>query len=178
MSSVEDLSRGPNFVYLQDNHTSVVGIREYAIKNGAHVYCASEQQLLQLLQQENLQENGSGCTCNTLLAYPAQSNYCGRKYPLQWIDQMKSVGGNKRWYVCLDAASLVANSDLNLSTNKPDFVTISFYKMFGYPTGLGALLVKNESAHVLKKQYFSGGTVTSYLPGQNLYKYKLNLSEK
>ena len=43
-----------------------------------------------------------------------------------------------RWHVLLDAAKLAATSVLDLSVHRPDFVAVSFYKMFGYPTGLGA----------------------------------------
>jgi selenocysteine lyase/cysteine desulfurase len=42
---------------------------------------------------------------------------------------------------------------------KPDFVAISFYKMFGYPTGVGCLLVRNSALHVLRRPWFAGGTV-------------------
>jgi selenocysteine lyase/cysteine desulfurase len=40
-----------------------------------------------------------------------------------------------------------------------DFVVMSFYKLFGYPTGLGALVCRNEAAALLRKHYFGGGTV-------------------
>lgn len=59
----------------------------------------------------------------------------------------------------LDAAAFVPTSPLDLSVHQPDFVTLSFYKMFGYPTGIGCLLVKNSSFHKLKKSWFAGGTV-------------------
>lgn len=32
-----------------------------------------------------------------------------------------------------------------------------------YPTGLGALLVRESSAHVLRKRYFGGGTLLAAL---------------
>lgn len=41
-----------------------------------------------------------------------------------------------KWFVGLDAASYVASNKLDLSKNKPDFIAISFYKMFGWPTGM------------------------------------------
>lgn len=41
------------------------------------------------------------------------------------------------WYVVLDAAGFAATCPLDLSQWKPDFVPVSFYKIFGYPTGLG-----------------------------------------
>ena len=33
----------------------------------------------------------------------------------------------------------------------PDFLVCAFYKMFGYPTGLGALLVRVEAVPPLRK---------------------------
>ena len=42
----------------------------------------------------------------------------------------------------------------------PDFVSLSFYKMFGFPTGLGALLLRNEHIGILNKFYWGGGTVS------------------
>jgi selenocysteine lyase/cysteine desulfurase len=41
----------------------------------------------------------------------------------------------------------------------PDFVAISFYKMFGYPTGVGCLLIRNATLATLKRPWFAGGTV-------------------
>jgi selenocysteine lyase/cysteine desulfurase len=56
------------------------------------------------------------------------------QHPLEWIEQAHNQG----WDVLLDAAAYVPTSQLDLIKVKPDFVPISFYKMFGYPTGLGA----------------------------------------
>jgi molybdenum cofactor sulfurtransferase len=69
------------------------------------------------------------------------------------------------WMWLLDAAKLAATSPVSLDDlpagARPDFVTVSFYKMFGYPTGLGALLVRKERSPLLRlhKRYFGGGTV-------------------
>ncbi|KAK6759843.1 hypothetical protein RB195_021420 [Necator americanus] len=66
------------------------------------------------------------------------SNFCGRKYDLNVIEDLQQQG----WSVCLDAAALVSSSPLLLSEIRPHFMAISFYKMFGFPTGLGALLIR------------------------------------
>jgi selenocysteine lyase/cysteine desulfurase len=42
---------------------------------------------------------------------------------------------------------------------QPDYVVVSFYKMFGYPTGVGALLVRRPAFQKLKRPWFAGGTV-------------------
>jgi len=45
--------------------------------------------------------------------------------------------------VLIDAAKGCTTEPPNLTVYPADFVVCSFYKIFGYPTGLGALIVKN-----------------------------------
>jgi molybdenum cofactor sulfurtransferase len=54
-------------------------------------------------------------------------------------------------------------SELGLSdhTASPDFVVVSFYKMSGFSTGHGAMIVKTELGPRLNKKYFGGGTVSA-----------------
>lgn len=136
-------------------------MREYASKSVA----VTQEQISNILSDES---NNLTTTDDTysLFVYPAQSNFSGTKYPLWWIDQIRNgqLNGSynlcsSKWFVVLDAACFASTNVLDLSTYKPDFVTISFYKMFGYPTGLGALIVKNSSVHCLNKVYYGGGTV-------------------
>ena len=42
----------------------------------------------------------------------------------------------------------------------PDFVPLSFYKMFGYPTGVGCLLARKSALAKLVRPWFAGGTIT------------------
>ncbi len=60
----------------------------------------------------------------------------------------------------LDAAAFAPTSPLDLSKYKPDFVSLSFYKIFGYPTGIGALLARRETLKKLRRPWFAGGTIT------------------
>ena len=60
----------------------------------------------------------------------------------------------------MDAAKFTASHPLNLTEARPDFVTLSFYKLFGYPTGVGALIIRSATAAELKKHYWGGGTVS------------------
>ncbi|CAM9638105.1 unnamed protein product [Scytosiphon promiscuus] len=71
----------------------------------------------------------------------------------------------ERWWVLLDAAKFAGTAPLDLSKVEADFVAVSFYKIFGYPTGLGALLIREDAASVLRKGYFGGGTVAAALAG-------------
>jgi selenocysteine lyase/cysteine desulfurase len=43
---------------------------------------------------------------------------------------------------------------------RPDFVAISFYKIIGYPTGVGCLLMRRDRWESMARPWFSGGTVT------------------
>jgi selenocysteine lyase/cysteine desulfurase len=38
-------------------------------------------------------------------------------------------------------------------------VAISFYKMYGYPTGVGALIARRDALKMLERPWFAGGTV-------------------
>ncbi|PVD35835.1 hypothetical protein C0Q70_02804 [Pomacea canaliculata] len=160
------------FCYLQDNHTSVQGMRELAAAGRCRgILCLTEAEVQQGLADESLvwgSLEAPSAGGSSLFVFPGQSNYSGRKYPLEWVGWaqkgdlafQRSLVAEK-WFVVLDAACLVSTSPLDLSLVRPDFVTLSFYKMFGFPTGLGALLVRNSSAWVLEKKYFGGGTVAA-----------------
>src|SRR4029077_15794490 len=90
-----------------------------------------------------------------LFAYPAQSNFSGVKHPLDFVAKAQGKG----WSVLLDAAAFVPTNSLDLTAVQPDFVTLSFYKMFGHPTGVGALLIRRSALPLLKRPWFAGGTV-------------------
>ena len=94
---------------------------------------------------------------HNLFAYPAQSNFSGVKHPLEWI----ALAQERGWDVIVDGAAFVPTSRLDLSAWKPDFVPVSFYKLFGYPTGLGALLARRAALERLQRPWFSGGTVVA-----------------
>jgi selenocysteine lyase/cysteine desulfurase len=93
---------------------------------------------------------------HNLFAYPAQSNFSGVQHPLSWIERAQSLG----WDVLLDAAAFVPSNRLDLSVVHPDFVALSFYKMFGYPTGVGVLLARRSALAKLHRPWFAGGTIT------------------
>lgn len=146
------------FVILSDNHNSVNGIREFCNnKKGTTHYVPVDCKELTIDNKAllDLFENSQNKT-NKLFAFPAQSNVSGIKHSLEWIDIAQKYG----YDVLLDAAAYVPTSKLDLKLNPADFVSVSFYKMFGYPTGLGCLLVKKSKFDKLRKPWFAGGTVT------------------
>uniref|UniRef100_A0A0K8T8L6 Aminotransferase class V domain-containing protein n=1 Tax=Lygus hesperus TaxID=30085 RepID=A0A0K8T8L6_LYGHE len=149
------------FVYMEDNHTSILGMRDLVSARGAQVRCLSHQETLATFSQPGERHPERNWPTNSLFAYSAQCNFSGVKYPLSWIEKVHGglLNDKSNWYCLLDAASCVSTCKLDLSVVQPDFVCISFYKVFGFPTGLGALLVKNKSAGTLEKIYYGGGTV-------------------
>ena len=77
-------------------------------------------------------------------------------------------------YTLLDAAALASTAPLDLSdtATSPDFVALSFYKIFGFPN-IGALLVRKDSGHVLQsRKYFGGGTVDMIITIQDTWHAK------
>jgi selenocysteine lyase/cysteine desulfurase len=71
------------------------------------------------------------------------------------IDEARAKG----WRVLLDAASFLPTADLCLDRIRPDFLTLSLYKIAGYPTGVGALIARKEALTELRRPWFAGGTV-------------------
>lgn len=77
-------------------------------------------------------------------------------------------------YSLLDAAALASTAPLDLSdpATAPDFVALSFYKIFGFPN-VGALIVRKASEHVLaSRKYYGGGTVDMIISLQDTWHAK------
>lgn len=148
---------GSRYLLTFDNHNSVNGIREFARRRGADVtYLPLTRPDLRLDYEQVKQELSSIDSDHpNLFAFPAQSNFSGVKHPLSLIEEAHARG----WDVLLDAAAFVPTNLLDLRVVKPDFVSVSFYKMFGYPTGVGALLIRKEALSRLQRPWFAGGTV-------------------
>ncbi len=159
---------GGHYLLTYDNHNSVNGIREFARVRGAAITYlpilppdlrVDESQLADYL---DMAQPGH----NNLFAYPPQSNFSGVQHPLEWIAQAQARG----WDVLLDAAAFAPSNRLDLSRWHPDFVDLSFYKIFGYPTGVGCLLARKEALHKLHRPWFAGGTITiSSVQGDGYY---------
>ncbi|HEU4382502.1 MAG TPA: aminotransferase class V-fold PLP-dependent enzyme [Anaeromyxobacteraceae bacterium] len=141
-----------------DNHNSVNGIREFARARGAEIEYVplalpdlrvDEARLEASLGR--LRPGGLG-----LFAFPAQSNFSGVQHPLEWIERAQGQG----WTVLLDAAAFAPTNRLDLGRWHPDFVPLSFYKMLGYPTGVGCLLARRAALGRLRRPWFAGGTIT------------------
>lgn len=184
------------FLYLRDNHNSVLGIRQLAAQHGAACSAAVE-----------LQSAGGGCGGGTegcewqltpcseaaaagleaaaaastadgfsaaslaehLFAFPMESNFSGARYDPGLVAAVQSgrlryssaVGSDPnprsnataaaagadghasegvplpagRWRVVLDCAKACGTAPPDLAACPADFAVLSYYKIFGYPTG-------------------------------------------
>jgi molybdenum cofactor sulfurtransferase len=141
-----------------DNHNSVNGIREFARARHCPVtYVPIVLPDMRVddeeLRQHLLRPSRGG---PRLFAYPAQSNFSGVQHPLDWIPAAQEQG----WDVLLDAAAFTPTSRLDIAKWRPDFVSQSFYKIFGYPTGMGCLIARRTALAALQRPWFAGGTIT------------------
>lgn len=145
---------GSQLLLTADNHNSAHGIREYAAARGADVRYVPLGEELRVHDIESHLTDADPKARN-LFVFPAQSNFSGVQHPLSWIGTARSAG----YRVFLDAAAFVPTSRLSMRRHDPDFACVSFYKMFGYPTGVGALLARRDALRELRRPWFSGGTV-------------------
>ncbi len=150
---------GSRFLPAFDNHNSVNGIREFARARGAEVtYMPTVLPELRFddaaleAELDRVQPDSFN-----LFAYPSQSNFSGVQHSLEWIAKAQAKG----WDVLLDSAAFAPTNRLDLGIWKPDFVPLSFYKIFGYPTGVGCLLARKDKLNkILKRPWFAGGTIS------------------
>ncbi|XP_070018899.1 molybdenum cofactor sulfurase isoform X2 [Nicotiana sylvestris] len=194
-----------SFMYSVENHNSVLGIREYALSKGAAAFAVDIEESTHLGESESPKSNlkltqhhvqrrsecgelKEGTTGNAynLFAFPSECNFSGRKFDPYLVKVIKeeserilgsSQYGRGCWLVLIDAAKGCATDPADLSKFKADFVVFSFYKLFGYPTGLGALIVRNDAAKLMKKTYFSGGTVAAAIADIDFFKRREGVEE-
>jgi selenocysteine lyase/cysteine desulfurase len=153
-------TRRTRLVLTFDNHNSVNGLREFARRRHARtVYVPTQAPELRVetaVLAEVLAHGRRG-----LFAYPAQSNFSGVRHPLGWVGLAQGLG----YDVLLDAAAYLPTGTLDLSVVRPEFVMVSWYKLFGYPTGVGCLVARRDALARLVRPWFSGGTIQAVSVG-------------
>lgn len=145
---------GRQLLLSADNHNSVNGIREYARTAGSAVRILPLDASLELQQPDRVLRDAATSEPG-LLAFPAQSNFSGVQHPLSLVDEAQALG----FEVLLDCAAFVPSHPLSLRECPADFAVLSFYKLFGYPSGIGALVMRRESMRRLRRPWFAGGAV-------------------
>lgn len=158
-------ARGSRFVVSSDNHNSVIGMREFAKARGAQVVHVPidtpELRITDSAVRAALRPGPGlgrpGRARRGLFAYPAQSNFTGVQHPLEWV----RIAHENGYDVLLDAAAYLPTNELDLRVVQPDFVPISWYKLFGYPTGVGCLVARRTALARLRRPWFAGGTIAA-----------------
>lgn len=151
-------SPASRFALTYDNHNSVNGIREFAKRAGAEVryvpVVAPDLRLDEPAMHDALR--GVDPAALHLLAFPAQSNFSGVQHRLELVAEAQALG----WDVLVDMAAFAPTNRVDIAAIRPDFAAFSFYKLFGFPTGVGCLLVRRDRLDRLHRPWFAGGTIT------------------
>lgn len=186
---------GARLVYAHNSHTSVLGMREVARGLGAGFACLPSG--AQYGPAEDLagalaaavgeaEAAGSGSGIRHLVVLPGECNFSGRKLDIDTLQQALALlgdgdsDGGSSVSVLLDAAKLVGTAPLDLSAlpRGVDMLALSFYKLVGYPTGLGCLLLRHAAPWVQaqakqgRRGYFGGGTVLAALPARDFVRLR------
>ncbi|GLQ99305.1 aminotransferase class V-fold PLP-dependent enzyme [Dyella mobilis] len=138
-----------------DNHNSVNGMREFARRAQAPVNVLPLDAQLRLEHASANLHASIDRQGGSLFAFPQQSNFSGVLHDLSLIKEAQALGCD----VLVDAAAAGPSGALSLREHAADFVVCSFYKLFGLPTGVGALIAKRSALSRLRRPWFSGGTV-------------------
>lgn len=153
------------FAYPKSIHTSVIGMRESAQVHGASFVCepnisALSRRLLEdetsfVQSQESQKLNIALRTDKNLMAFPLECNFTGdycfdAQHVIRKFQQQQSISENQTWYTLLDMAKAASSGPVNLRQLNPDFACVSFYKLFGEPTGVGCLFVKRSIVDILR----------------------------
>ncbi|MCO8269653.1 aminotransferase class V-fold PLP-dependent enzyme [Actinoplanes sp. TRM 88003] len=151
--------RARDLVMTFDNHNSVNGIREFARRARARRrYVPLTPPSLRVATDD---VRAALRRRRGLFAFPAQSNFTGVQHPLDWVALAHDAG----YDVLLDVAAYLPTNPLDLSAVKPDFVPISWYKVMGFPTGVGCLVARRDALARLRRPWFAGGTIAAVSVG-------------
>ena len=148
-------SPGRGLILSADNHNSVNGMREYARAAAAPVHILPLDDEMRLDSAGERMGQSAMRMGTGLLAFPVQSNFSGVRYDLGLVRTAQDLGFD----VLLDAAAVGAAGGVSLRDHPADFLAFSFYKLFGLPTGMGALIAKRTALAKLRRPWFAGGTV-------------------
>ncbi|KND87028.1 Molybdenum cofactor sulfurase [Tolypocladium ophioglossoides CBS 100239] len=163
--------RRSRLVLTSDNHNSVNGLREFARRANCRTHYVPIRAPDMRIDTATIAKALPVSKCSLfvrasgsragLFAYPAQSNFSGVQHPLGWV----SLAQKRGYDVLLDAAAYLPTGTLDLSALKPEFVTVSWYKLFGFPTGVGCLIARRDALARLVRPWFSGGTIVAATVG-------------
>jgi hypothetical protein len=99
--------------------------------------------------------NQHDCSCGNetpknLFVFPMECNFGGdcirAREVIQKVQQQAQQQQQvQQWFTMLDIAKAASTGPVHLRRLNPDFACVSFYKLFGEPTGLGCLFIKRTA---------------------------------
>jgi len=187
----EHVGPEPHYVYCTNNHTSVIGIRNYVWRSSSAGKCSnfSIADVTQVPESDTLSPvtqafgNFRRSSLNgvdeavpegrsrKLLALPWESNFDGARLTTEQVRQLKERAVQQDFVLLLDGVKLPMRGTLD--ETQADFIPVSFYKTFGFPSGIGGLFVRKSAVNLLVPSLgagamrgapFYGGTVDAYSP--------------
>ena len=192
LSSLFPFSSQSEYAYMIDSHNSLVGIRQQAQLKEASVSIIDypvqiykqniddDDWSFRCAYQSSPIHSQTSALSYCLFATPAENNFNGLRPPLDRLLKPFLEARHNRssqfsipvhrvpsktchWFTLVDCSKYLATAAFSLSTHPVDFVVLSFYKIFGYPTGIGALIVRNEALPYLNRHHYFGGGSVQYV---------------
>jgi molybdenum cofactor sulfurtransferase len=163
-----DWTKRRALAYHRNVHNSALGMRELAKAHGAPF-----QMVVDAGGVDEMEAPAGG-----LFVVSGECNFSGVKPDLA---ELVRALHQRSWLVCVDAAALAATNVLDASRCGADFYCLSFYKIFGLPSGLGALIARREAVEqsfVARKPYFGGGTVEAAVSSVDYVSYRRDISAR
>ncbi len=151
---IMDILKPNHLVHTISNHNSILGCRNLV----SNITVINDN-------YEELEKTVLGDNMKTLIALPETCNFSGEKFNVPINTLRQKYNG----YILLDIAKGITEHNINLE-QEPEFLVFSYYKLFGYPTGLGALLIHKKMLSIINKQYFGGGTYDWVISEKHMYK--------
>ena len=126
------------YAYSRYNHNSVLGIRRYLLNLKGQFQSVNWPLNLSEIRDIKTQSR------NNLFAFPLEENFAGMKVSKSVLYEITHDEEIRRKFILLgDAAAFLPTNTLNLTETPLDAISLSFYKIIGYPN-TGALIIRND----------------------------------
>ena len=131
-------NKNSKYIYTRYNHNSVLGIRKYALANGANFSVVNKS-------TEFVSDP------DALYAVPLEENFAGIKLSKE---EMIRLTHTPDMNVIADTSAYLPTNPLNLNETPFSAVVLSFYKIIGFPN-YGACVLRNDfiEKYLQKKNY-------------------------
>ena len=169
-TNCQKCGKASKLLYGHNSHTSVLGMRELVLASGAQFQCRHLDDICNPdfgLDETTNEQHECQCRHLNLLVVSAECNFGGHRPNTKSL--VRTCRKGSKWSTMIDFSKAASTSVVDLKDSDPDFACVSFYKLFGEPTGLGVLFVRRSAIMKLnldecRHRYFGGGSVDVVLP--------------